>query len=67
MGIGTMTRGEKAAIFLSKSYMTKSPLWSMIEGYDEIQFEVELVHFIQVSFILVNLIRLSNPRQYCGQ
>lgn len=61
-----MTRGEKAAIFLSKSYMTKSSLWSMIEGYDEIQFEVELVHFIQVSYIPFNLIRLSNPRQYCG-
>ncbi|KAG6523945.1 hypothetical protein ZIOFF_013833 [Zingiber officinale] len=52
VGIGTMTRGEKAAIFLSKSYMTKSSLWSMIEGYDEIQFEVELVHFIQVRDML---------------
>ncbi|XP_074589894.1 peptidyl-prolyl cis-trans isomerase PASTICCINO1-like isoform X2 [Curcuma longa] len=52
VGIGTMTRGEKAAIFLSKSYMTKSSLWPMIEGYDEIQFEVELVHFIQVRDML---------------
>lgn len=51
MGIGTMTRGEKAAIFLSKTYMTKSSLMPMIEGHEEIQFEVELIHFIQVYFV----------------
>ncbi|URD80835.1 FKBP-type peptidyl-prolyl cis-trans isomerase [Musa troglodytarum] len=48
MGIGTMARGEKAAIFLNKTYMTKSSLMPMIEDHEEIQFEVELVHFIQL-------------------
>ncbi|XP_064947156.1 peptidyl-prolyl cis-trans isomerase PASTICCINO1-like isoform X2 [Musa acuminata AAA Group] len=52
MGIGTMARGEKAAIFLSKTYMTKSSLMPMIEDHEEIQFEVELIHFIQVRDML---------------
>lgn len=48
MGIGTMTRGEKAIIFVTSQYLTPSPLIPVIEGFEEVHFEVELVHFIQV-------------------
>lgn len=48
MGIGTMARGEKAVIFVSGNYLTHSPLMPNIEGLEEVQFEVKLVHFIQV-------------------
>lgn len=48
MGIGTMSRGEKAVIYVSKHYLTKSPFLPMVEGLEEVHFEVELVHFIQV-------------------
>lgn len=49
MGIGTMTREEKAVIFVHRQYLTQSPLIQLKEDYEEVQFEVELVHFIQVS------------------
>ncbi|KAH7866213.1 hypothetical protein Vadar_017216 [Vaccinium darrowii] len=52
MGIGTMSRGEKAVIFVSKQYLTKSPFMPMVDGTEEIHFEVELVHFIQVRDML---------------
>ena len=48
MGIGTMTREEKAVIYVASEYLTESPLISNIEGFDEVHFEVELVHFTQV-------------------
>jgi hypothetical protein len=48
MGIGTMTRGEKAVIYVTSQYLTQSPLIPMIDGFEEVNFEVELVHFIQV-------------------
>lgn len=48
MGIGTMTRGEKAVIFVTSQYLTKSPFMPGVEDVDEIHFDVELVHFIQV-------------------
>ncbi|WOL16555.1 peptidyl-prolyl cis-trans isomerase PASTICCINO1 [Canna indica] len=61
MGIGTMARGEKAAIFLSKTYITESPLLPMVEDHEEVQFEVELVHFIQVPEGLEMCVRLMLP------
>lgn len=55
MGIGTMTRGEKAIIHVSSLYLTQSPFMPEVEGYEEVQFEVELVHFIQVCLaVFVN-------------
>ncbi|KAA3455050.1 peptidyl-prolyl cis-trans isomerase PASTICCINO1 [Gossypium australe] len=52
MGIGTMTRNEKAVVYVTNQYLTPSPLLPMIEGYEEVHFEVELVHFIQVRDML---------------
>ncbi|XVE96971.1 hypothetical protein REPUB_Repub02eG0270000 [Reevesia pubescens] len=52
MGIGTMTRKEKAVIYVTNKYLTPSPLLPVIEGYEEVHFEVELVHFIQVRDML---------------
>lgn len=51
MGIGTMTRGEKAVLYVTNQYITQSPLMPIIEGV-EVLFEVELVHFIQVRDML---------------
>lgn len=44
-----MVREEKAVIYVTSQYLTESPLMPVIEDYDEVHFEVELVHFIQVS------------------
>ncbi|XP_058109380.1 peptidyl-prolyl cis-trans isomerase PASTICCINO1 [Magnolia sinica] len=52
MGIGTMARGEKAIIYVSSLYLTQSPFMPVVDGFEEIQFEVELVHFIQVRDML---------------
>ncbi|CAN1849949.1 Peptidyl-prolyl cis-trans isomerase PASTICCINO1 [Linum perenne] len=52
MGIGTMAREEKAVIYVTGEYLTDSPLLTTIEGLDEVHFEVELVHFIQVRDML---------------
>ncbi|KAG4393381.1 hypothetical protein AAZX31_03G063400 [Glycine max] len=52
MAIGTMVREEKAVIYVTSQYLTESPLMPVIEGYDEVHFEVELVHFIQVRDML---------------
>ncbi|WCJ19171.1 FKBP-type peptidyl-prolyl cis-trans isomerase family protein [Euphorbia peplus] len=52
MGIGTMTREEKAVIYVTNQYLSESPLMSAIEGFDEVHFEVELVHFTQVRDML---------------
>lgn len=52
MGIGMMSRGEKAVIYVTKEYLTESPLVPSVEGISEIHFEVELVHFIQVRDVL---------------
>lgn len=52
MGIGTMAREEKAVIYVTSQYLTESPLMPVIQD-DEVQFEVELVHFIQVSMIFL--------------
>ncbi|KAG0468100.1 hypothetical protein HPP92_017428 [Vanilla planifolia] len=52
MGIGTMAKGEKAVIFVNDCYLTKSSLMQIPKGLQEVQFEVELVHFIQVRDML---------------
>ncbi|CAJ1949252.1 unnamed protein product [Sphenostylis stenocarpa] len=52
MAIGTMVREEKAVIYVTAQYLTESPLMPVIEDYDEVHFEVELVHFIQVRDML---------------
>lgn len=52
MGIGMMTRGEKAVIYVTSQYLTQSPLIPMMDGFEEVHFEVELVHFIQVRDML---------------
>lgn len=52
MAMGTMTRGEKAAVFVSRNYLTASPLLPTIEGLEDVEFDVELVHFIQVRDVL---------------
>ncbi|OWM81771.1 hypothetical protein CDL15_Pgr007809 [Punica granatum] len=52
MGIGTMTRREKAVIYVTRQYLTDSPLLSIEDCFDEVHFEVELVHFIQVRDML---------------
>jgi len=49
MGIGTMARKEKAIIFVSSAYLTKSSLMPQLEGLEEVHFYVELVQFIQVQ------------------
>lgn len=52
MGIGTMTREEKAVIYVTSQYLTPSTLMPVVEGYEEVHFEVELVHLIQVFKLL---------------
>lgn len=54
MGIGTMTREEKALIYVTNQYLTESPLMSVVEGFEEVQFEVELIHFTQVRKFLID-------------
>ncbi|XP_056176967.1 peptidyl-prolyl cis-trans isomerase PASTICCINO1 [Syzygium oleosum] len=52
MGVGTMARGEKAVIYVTSQYLSDSPLLHLEEGTEEVHFEVELVHFIQVRDVL---------------
>ncbi|KAL6142200.1 hypothetical protein ACLB2K_060483 [Fragaria x ananassa] len=52
MGIGTMTRQEKAIIYVSSQYLTSSPFLPVVDGVEEVHFEVELVRFIQVRDML---------------
>lgn len=52
MGIGTMSRGEKAVIYVTSMYLSQSPLIPSVEGIEEVHFEVELIHFIQVRDVL---------------
>ncbi|KAM7263338.1 hypothetical protein ACFE04_001021 [Oxalis oulophora] len=52
MGIGTMTRQEKAVIYVTKPYLTTSTLMPEADSFEEIHFEVELVQFIQVRDVL---------------
>ncbi|EXC04103.1 Peptidyl-prolyl cis-trans isomerase PASTICCINO1 [Morus notabilis] len=52
MGIGTMARGEKGVIYVKGQYLTQSPFMPEVEGLEEVHFEVELVHFVQVRDML---------------
>ncbi|KAI7747489.1 hypothetical protein M8C21_025905 [Ambrosia artemisiifolia] len=52
MGIGSMSRGEKAVIYVTSQYLSQSPLIPSVEGFEEVHFEVELIHFIQVRDVL---------------
>uniref|UniRef100_A0A0V0IVB0 peptidylprolyl isomerase n=1 Tax=Solanum chacoense TaxID=4108 RepID=A0A0V0IVB0_SOLCH len=52
LAIATMPRGEKAVIYVKSQYYTESTLMPVVEGVDEVHFEVELVHFIQVRDVL---------------
>ncbi|XP_011094937.1 peptidyl-prolyl cis-trans isomerase PASTICCINO1 [Sesamum indicum] len=52
MGIGTMARGEKAVIYVTKEYLSECSLIPSIEGIAEIHFDVDLVHFVQVRDVL---------------
>ncbi|KAM3201341.1 hypothetical protein P3L10_033704 [Capsicum annuum] len=47
-----MPRGEKAVIYVKSQYYSESTLMPVVEGVDEVHFEVELVHFIQVRDVL---------------
>lgn len=49
MGMGTMSRGEKAVIYVTSQYLTESQLLPAVKGIEEVHFEVELIHFIQVK------------------
>jgi len=51
MGIGTMTRGEKAIIYVTEKHLTESSFLPETVGLEEVHFEVELVHFIQVCSV----------------
>lgn len=61
IGIGTMARKEKAVIYVRKQYLTESPLMHIVQDLEEVHFEVELVHFIQVKEIR----NLCNPVFLC--
>uniref|UniRef100_A0A251THW7 peptidylprolyl isomerase n=1 Tax=Helianthus annuus TaxID=4232 RepID=A0A251THW7_HELAN len=52
MGIGTMSRGEKAVIYVTSQYLSQSPPIPFVEGIEEVHFEVDLIHFIQVRDVL---------------
>ncbi|CAA7046206.1 unnamed protein product [Microthlaspi erraticum] len=52
IGIGTMARKEKAVIYVRKQYLTESSLMHIAQDLEEVHFEVELVHFIQVRDML---------------
>ncbi|OMO97342.1 hypothetical protein COLO4_14681 [Corchorus olitorius] len=56
-----MARKEKAVIYVTNQYLTPSPLLPVIEGYEELHFEVELVHFIQVPEGFEMCVRLMLP------
>ena len=67
MAIGTMTRGEKAVVFVSNAYLTESPLMNITEDLEGVQFEVELVHFIQVHLpFIYNAILLFPNCLHCN-
>ncbi|XP_020526603.1 peptidyl-prolyl cis-trans isomerase PASTICCINO1 isoform X2 [Amborella trichopoda] len=52
LGMGTMTRGEKAVIYVTNPYLTDSSLLPKVQGHEEVQFEVEMVQIIQVRDML---------------
>ncbi|XP_078427970.1 FKBP-type peptidyl-prolyl cis-trans isomerase family protein [Wolffia australiana] len=52
MGVGTMTKGEKAVIYVTRPYLTQSTLLPNFEDCDEVHFEIELIHYTQVRDML---------------
>lgn len=46
-----MTHGEKAVTYVTKKYLNESSLMP-VEGVEEVHFEVELVHFVQVCNVV---------------
>lgn len=52
MGVGTMSRGEKAMIYVKSQYLTECSVLPQVTGLEEVHFEVELVHFVQVRDVL---------------
>ena len=64
MGIGTMSRGEKAVIYVTSQYLSQSPLIPSAGGVEEVHFEVELIHFVQVrkSFSCMPLTAISGAK-----
>lgn len=52
MGIGTMSRREKAMIYVKNEYLTECSVLPQVVGLEEVHFEVELVHFVQVRDVL---------------
>lgn len=58
-----MPRGEKAVIYVKSQYYTESTLMPVVEGVDEVHFEVELVHFIQVDAVYLD--HFESASFYC--
>lgn len=55
-----MTKSEKAKIYATRDYLSKSTLMPSVEGLEEVLFEVELVHFIQVEiFFFITLSQMT--------
>ncbi|CAK9151421.1 unnamed protein product [Ilex paraguariensis] len=52
MGIGTMAKGEKAVVYVTNQYLTPCHFMPTVEDVEEVHFEVELIHFIQVRDVL---------------
>ncbi|KAL8158894.1 hypothetical protein V2J09_000431 [Rumex salicifolius] len=52
IGIGTMTRGERAIVYVTREYLTPFSFLPDVEGIEEVHFDVELVHFVQVRDVL---------------
>lgn len=52
IGIGTMTRREKAMIYVTNQYLTECSVLPQVIDQEEVYFEVELVHFVQVRDVL---------------
>lgn len=46
-----MAKSEKAKIYVTSDYLSKSTLMPSVEGLEEVLFEVELAHFIQVGIL----------------
>lgn len=47
-----MSRGEKAMIYVKSQYLTECSVLPQVTGLEEVHFEVELVHFVQVFIFL---------------
>ncbi|KAM0953466.1 putative peptidylprolyl isomerase [Dioscorea sansibarensis] len=58
--IGTMTLGEKSSISVSNAYLSESPLLKTTEDLEDVQFEVELIHFIQVCLPFIDDVPFSS-------